>query len=153
FAPRIPEEGLQRVFDLETALLPIVAEMEDAGLRLDVAYLRGLEKTMTAQVAQTAEEVYALAGTRFNLNSTPQLDDRLYNRLGLPVLKETKTGRSTDESVLRALSSQHPLPAKLLEYRERQKLVSTYVTALAASVNPETGRVHPHFRQLGAVSG
>jgi DNA polymerase I len=153
FASRIPEDGLQRVFDLEMALLPIVAEMEDAGLRLDVAYLRGLEKTMTAQVARIAEEVYALAGVRFNLNSTPQLADVLYNRLGLPVLKETKTGRSTDESVLRALSSRHPLPAKLLEYRERQKLVSTYVTALAASVNPETGRVHPHFRQLGAVSG
>jgi DNA polymerase I len=104
-------------------------------------------------VARVAEEVYALAEARFNLNSTSQLAEILYDRLGLPVLKETKTGRSTDEGVLRALSSRHPLPAKLLEYRELQKLVSTYVTALAASVNPETGRVHPSFRQLGAVSG
>jgi DNA polymerase-1 len=134
-------------------LLPIVARMEDAGVRIDVGYLRRLEGVMTAQVARIAEEVYELAGARFNLNSTAQLADILYNRLGLPVLKETKTGRSTDEGVLRALSPRHPLPAKLLEYRERQKLVSTYVTALAASGNPETGRVHPHFRQLGAVSG
>jgi DNA polymerase I len=153
FAARVPAEGLQRVFDLEMELLPIVAGMEDAGVRIDVAYLRGLEEMMTAQVARVAEEVYDLAGTRFNLNSTPQLAEILYNRLGLPVLKETKTGRSTDEGVLRALSSRHPLPAKLLEYRELQKLVSTYVTALAASMNPETGRVHPNFRQLGAVSG
>src|SRR5207248_8945508 len=104
-SPRSGDEGLQGVFDLEMALLPIVAGMEDAGLRIDVAYLRGLEKTMTAQVAQIAEEVYALAGLRFNLNSTPQLADVLYNRLGLPVLKETKTGRSTEESVARDLSS------------------------------------------------
>jgi DNA polymerase-1 len=153
FEPRVRAEGLQRVLELEMALLPIVARMEDAGVRIDVAYLRGLEEMMTAQVARVAQEVYVLAGTPFNLNSTAQLGDILYNRLGLPVLKETKTGRSTDESVLRALSTHHPLPAKLLEYRELQKLISTYVTALAASVNPETGRVHPHFRQLGAVSG
>jgi DNA polymerase-1 len=153
FAPRIPEAGLERIFHLEMALLPVVAAMEDAGVRLDVAYLRGLEQVMTAQVAASAEEVYALAGARFNLNSTAQLAEVLYDRLKLRVIKETKTGRSTDESVLRALSISHPLPAKLLEYREKQKLVSTYVTGLAASVNPETGRVHPHFRQLGAVSG
>jgi DNA polymerase-1 len=153
FAGRLREEGLQPVFELEMRLLPIVAAMEDAGVGIDVAYLRGLESLMKAQVARVAEEVYELAGTRFNLNSTPQLAEILYNRLGLPVLKETRTGRSTDESVLRALSGRHPLPAKLLEYRELQKMVSTYVTALAASMNPETGRVHPHFRQLGAVSG
>lgn len=153
FAPRVSAEGLQRVLELEMALLPVIAQMEDAGVRIDVPYLRRLEEMMTAQVTRVAEEVYELAGARFNLNSPPQLAEILYNRLGLPVLKETKTGRSTDESVLRALSARHPLPAKLLEYRELQKLVSTYVTALAASVNPETGRVHPHFRQLGAVSG
>jgi DNA polymerase I len=152
-APRLEPEGLQRVFELEMELLPIVAGMEDAGVRIDVGYLRSLEKTMTADIARIVEEIYALAGTHFNLNSTQQLADILFNRFGLPVIKETRTGRSTDESVLRALSGRHPLPAKLLEYRERQKLISTYVTALAASVNPETGRVHPHFRQLGAVSG
>ncbi len=153
FAPRIPEAGLATIFHLEMALLPVVAGMEDAGIEVDVAYLRRLEGVMTGQVARIAEEVYELAGARFNLNSTAQLAEILFDRLRLPVLKETRTGRSTDEGVLRGLSSRHPLPAKLLEYRERQKLVSTYVTALAASVNPETGRVHPHFRQLGAVSG
>ena len=153
FAARVPAEDLQPVFDLEMALLPIVAGMEEAGVRIDVAYLRGLEELMTAQVARVAEEVYELAGTRFNLNSTSQLAEVLYDRLDLPVLKETKTGRSTDEGVLRALSSRHALPVKVLEYRELQKLVSTYVTALAAGMNPETGRVHPNFRQLGAVSG
>jgi DNA polymerase-1 len=152
-APKVKEEGLQRILELEMVLLPIIARMEDAGVRIDVNYLRGLEGVMSAKVAAIAEEVYRLAGARFNLNSTPQLAEILYDRLHLPVLKETKTGRSTDEGVLRALSSKHPLPAKLLEYREYQKLVSTYVTALAASANPETGRVHPHFRQLGAVSG
>jgi DNA polymerase-1 len=108
---------------------------------------------MAGQVQAIAQEIYALAGITFNLNSTVQLAEVLFNRLGLPRIKETRTRPSTDESVLRALASQHPLPARVLEYRELTKLISTYVDALAASVNPATGRVHPSFRQLGAISG
>jgi DNA polymerase I len=153
YAPRIPTEGLQPVFDLEMALIPIVAAMESAGIRIDVPYLKQLEETMQVQVRALTEEIYAIAGKQFNLNSTPQLANLLYNELGLPALKQTRTRPSTDESVLRTLADRHPLPAKILEYRELTKLISTYVVALAASVNPETGRVHPSFRQMGAVSG
>jgi DNA polymerase-1 len=153
YLPLIAEAGLQRVFDLEMALIPVVAGMESAGIRIDVPYLRGLEGTMQAQVQAITDEIYAMAGLQFNLNSTPQLADLLYNRLKLRPLKRTRTGFSTDESVLRDLAADHPLPEKILEYRELTKLISTYVVALAASVNPETQRVHPSFRQLGAVSG
>jgi DNA polymerase I len=153
YAPQIEAAALQRVFDLEMALIPIVAGMESAGIRIDVPYLKQLEATMQAQVGALTEEIYAIAGKQFNLNSTPQLGDLLYNQLGLPILKETRTRPSTDERVLRSLADRHPLPAKILEYRELTKLISTYVIALAASVNPETGRVHPSFRQMGAVSG
>jgi DNA polymerase I len=153
FRPRVAAGDMERVFDLEMALIPIVAAMETAGVRLDVGYLNGLKHQMSGQVQALATEICTLAGVQFNLNSTVQLGDVLFNRLGLPRIKETRTGSSTDESVLRALATQHPLPARVLEYRELTKLVSTYVEGLSASVNPITGRVHPSFRQLGAVSG
>jgi len=153
FAPRIDAEGARRVFDLEMQLVPVVAAMETAGVSIDRAYLRTLGEGMQAQVAALSEEIYRLAGTEFNLNSTPQLADLLYNRLGLRTLKQTRTRPSTDESVLKVLAREHPLPEKILTYRELTKLISTYVVALDASVNAETGRVHPSFRQLGAVSG
>jgi DNA polymerase-1 len=153
FAPQLDAAGQRRVFDLEMQLLPVVAAMETAGICIDRPYLDQLGQAMQAQVEALSEEIYQLAGIRFNLNSTPQLADLLYNRLGLRALKQTRTRPSTDESVLRVLSREHPLPGKILAYRELTKLISTYVVALAASVNRETGRVHPSFRQLGAVSG
>lgn len=153
FEPRIEEEGLRRVFDLEMALIPVVAAMETAGICIDVPYLKRLEARMQEQVRALTAEIFAMAGAEFNLNSTPQLADLLYNQLKLRPLKQTRTRPSTDESVLRVLARDHPLPDKILAYRELTKLIGTYVVALAASVNPETGRVHPSFRQLGAVSG
>ncbi len=95
-----------------------------------------------------------LAGEEFNLNSTPQLREILFEKLGLPVLKRTKTGPSTDASVLEELAAMgHPLPIQLLEYRQLEKLRNTYVDALPRLVNPETGRIHTSFNQTVAATG
>jgi DNA polymerase-1 len=99
-------------------------------------------------------EIWKEAGTEFNLNSNPQLREILFTRLELPVLKKTKTGASTDASVLEELAAQgHDLPILLLEYRQLEKLRSTYVEALPVMVNPETGRLHTSFNQTIAATG
>jgi DNA polymerase-1 len=100
------------------------------------------------------EEIFKVAGTEFNLNSTPQLREILFDRLGLPVLKKTKTGASTDASVLEELAAEgHEVPRLLLDYRELEKLRSTYVDALPQLVNPRTGRIHTSFNQTVAATG
>jgi len=100
------------------------------------------------------DEIFKIAGEPFNLNSTPQLREVLFQRLGLPVLKRTKTGPSTDVSVLEELAEQgHQVPRLLMEYREMEKLRGTYVDALPRLVNPETGRIHTSFNQTVAATG
>jgi DNA polymerase-1 len=99
------------------------------------------------------QRLYTLAGGEFNVNSPKQLADILFNRLGLPPLKKTKTGYSTDESVLTHLAAQHELPAEILAYRQITKLKSTYVDALPALINPRTGRIHTTFHQAVAATG
>ena len=100
------------------------------------------------------KQIYAAAGMEFNINSNPQLREILFTRLGLPVLKKTSTGPSTDASVLQELADAgHALPALLMEYRELAKLESTYLDALPAMVNPDTGRLHTSFNQTVAATG
>ena len=98
-------------------------------------------------------EIYELAGKPFNIDSRLQLSELLFRQLGLPVLKRTKTGPSTDAEVLEDLARQHPLPAKILEYRQQAKLKSTYVDALPGLVHPVTGRIHTSFKQDVAATG
>src|SRR5690606_33271190 len=100
------------------------------------------------------EEIYKIAGTEFNLNSTPQLREILFTRLELPVVKKTKTGPSTDASVLEELAAMgHEVPRLMMEYRELEKLRGTYVDALPQLVNPRTGRIHTSFNQTVAATG
>jgi DNA polymerase-1 len=108
---------------------------------------------MSARLAELSEELYALAGSTFNLNSPRQLGQILFERLKLRVIKRTKTGPSTDSDVLQQLAADHPLPQKLLQYRELSKLVSTYVDALPKLLDPRTGRLHTSFNQAATATG
>ncbi len=138
---------------LEVPLIGILTEMEETGIALDLAALELLRARMSARLVDLTQDIYRLAGTSFNLNSPRQLGQVLFDRLKLPVIKRGKTGPSTDSSVLQHLARQHPLPQRLLEYRELAKLVSTYVEALPRLVNPATGRVHTSWNQTATATG
>jgi len=152
-SPEIAASGLERVFQLESELLPVVAQMESDGVAIDAAYLTELAADLEKQIEAKAEACYAAAGTRFNLNSPRQIATILYERLGLNATRHTTMGPSTGEPALKALAGTHPLPALILEHRELSKLRSTYALGLLRSISLETRRVHPSFQQIGARSG
>ena len=152
--PKLETMGLGSLYaELELPLAGVLARMEAAGVALDLRYLAGLRASMEASLSSLTEEIYRLAGTTFNLNSPKQLAQVLFERLQLPVIKRTKTGASTDSDVLQQLAARHPLPEKLMQYRELSKLVSTYVDALPRLVNPATGRIHTSFNQAATATG
>ncbi|WP_442481298.1 DNA polymerase I [Aeoliella sp. SH292] len=138
---------------LEVPLIEVLAELEYNGIRVDVARLSELSKEFGDRLQTLEEEIEDLAGHPFNIASPKQLAEVLFTELKLPVLKKTKTGPSTDASVLEELASQHPLPAKIMEHRGYAKLKGTYVDALPEMVHPETGRVHASFNQVVAATG
>ncbi len=144
-------EGVYR--EIEMPLVPVLADMEMAGVAVDVPYLQALAEELRARLDALTAEVYALAGLEFNLGSPKQLAFVLFEKLGLPPLKKTKTGYSTDADVLEALAPHHPVVAKILQHRELAKLLSTYVEVLPRLVHPETGRVHTTFNQTVAATG
>ena len=127
--------------------------MEQAGVAIDVMFLRGMSKELEGQIANLTKDIHRAAGGPFNINSTQQLGEILFSKLKLPTIRKTKTGFSTDVSVLEALQHQHPIVDNLLEYRQLSKLKSTYVDALPELVNPDTGRVHTSFNQTIAATG
>jgi DNA polymerase-1 len=148
------ERELERVYwEIEMPLVEVLAEMELVGVAVDVPYLQELGRELRARLRDLAEEIYALAGMEFNPSSPKQLAFVLFEKLGLPRLKRTKTGYSTDAEVLEALAPHHEVVAKILEYRELSKLLSTYVEVLPRLVNPRTGRVHTTFNQTGTATG
>jgi DNA polymerase I len=150
----LDERGTKSLFhDVEMPLVGILADMEESGVRVDVKYLQKLQTEFGADIAAIEKEIFDLAGQPLNLNSPKQLSTLLFEKLKLPVIRRTKTGFSTDEEVLRKLGAQHPLPAKLLDYRELSKLKSTYIDALLTLVHPETGRVHTSFNQAVTATG
>ena len=154
--PRLEEEGLGPIYrDLELPLIAVLAEMERAGVRIDVAHLQAMSRDMERQIQGLTREIHAMAGGEININSPIQLREVLFDRLGLKSAKKTAKTRaaSTAEEVLEELAQSHPLPRKILEYRSVQKLKSTYVDALPALVHPETGRVHASFNQTVAATG
>ena len=155
FEPQLEEQALDRLFrDLEIPLVPVLARMEANGIRIDVPFFREMNGRLEGELEGLRGEIVALAGEEFNLNSTPQLREILFDKLGLPVLKKTKTGPSTDASVLEELAEMgHALPTRLLEYRQLEKLRNTYVDALPRLVNPRTGRIHTSFNQTVAATG
>lgn len=153
-ARRLEEEGLAELFwEVEMPLCRVLASMEQAGVAIDVELLRRMSREMGGEIDRLAEEIYHLAGTRFNLNSPKQLADVLFTRLGLPVIRKTKTGPSTSADVLEELADKHEVVALILDYRQLVKLKSTYIDALPGLVNPATGRVHTTFHQTVTATG
>jgi len=140
--------------DIEMPLVPVLADMERTGVRIDLEFFDALRERFTREIAQVEEEIYKLAGGEVNLRSVPQMRELLFDRLELPVIRKTKTGPSTDESVLSELAAEgHQIPRLILEYRELDKLDGTYVSKLPALVNPATGRIHTTFNQTVAATG
>jgi DNA polymerase-1 len=152
---RLDEAALADLLaDLEMPLVPVLLAMELAGIGIDEDFFRTMRSRLARELDQIRDEIYKLAGGDFNLNSTPQLREVLFDRLDLPVLKKTKTGASTDASVLEELAAMgHMVPRLMMEYRELEKLRSTYVDALPRLVNPRTGRIHTSFNQTVAATG
>lgn len=155
FSKELEEQGLRGLLDdLEMPLVPVLTEMEQAGIAIDEAFFRDMRARLKRELDQIQDEIFKLSGSEFNLNSTPQLRQVLFEKLDLPVLKKTKTGPSTDASVLEELAADgHEIPRLLMEYRELEKLRSTYVDALPQLVNARTGRIHTSFNQAVAATG
>ncbi|HJU03993.1 MAG TPA: DNA polymerase I [Nitrospiraceae bacterium] len=151
---RLSEQGSLRLFEqVEMPLVPVLAEIERNGFRLDVKALEALSKEMEREMDRISEGITRIAGEEFNFNSPKQLATVLFEKLGLKPLRKTKTGYSTDEDTLMQLATQHELPAQILACRGLSKLKSTYVDALPALVNPETGRLHTSLNQTVAATG
>jgi DNA polymerase-1 len=150
-------------YDLEVPLVPVLVAMERAGIGLDVAYMRQLGETLGKRIMQVEDQIYDAAGEKFNINSGIQLGSILFEKLGLPTagLSKTATGRySLTADALEKLSArlaeagdQHEILEQVLHYRQLAKLKSTYVDALPDLANPQTGRIHTSFNQLGAATG
>ncbi|MFM8434486.1 MAG: DNA polymerase I, partial [Planctomycetia bacterium] len=153
-AAALEADGLAILFaDVELPLAAVLAGMEFRGVRIDVGTLAALSKDYAARLAALEAEIHALAGHAFSIASPLQVRAVLFDELGLPVVKRTKTGPSTDAEVLEELAPLHPLPAKLLEHRKYAKLKSTYVDALPTLVEPATGRIHTTFNQTVTATG
>jgi len=154
YQPLLGDQHQSELFrDVEMRLVPILEEMETAGIRIDPAHLKGLAEEFRVKLSRREEEIYQLAGRPFNINSPQQLGTILFEDLALPHGRKTKTGYSTDIKVLEKLASQHELPALIIEYRNLAKLLSTYVDKLAKLVDPETGRIHTSFNQTVTTTG
>lgn len=138
--------------DLEVPLVRVLAKMEEVGVGVDRAVLEGLSKDLVDECDRLKREIWKVAGEEFNVNSTPQLRELLFERLELTPQKKTKTGYSTDAASLEKIRDQHPVVEHLLQYREVEKLRSTYGEALLAEVAPD-GRIHATFNQTVARTG
>ena len=156
FESVLATERLTDIFrDIEMPLIPVLADMELAGIKVDGDYLKQLSGEFQERLDQKMDQIYAEAGQEFNINSPKQLGQLLFEELDLPknLTRRTKTGYSTDIRVLQRLAPHHPLPELILEYRSFSKLKSTYTDALVGLINPDTGRIHTSFHQAGVRTG
>ena len=155
FQPELEGHALDGLFrDVEMRLVPVLARMERNGVRIDPVFFSEMSRALEYELGRVREEIFEEAGSEFNLNSTPQLRTVLFEDLGLPVIRKTKTGPSTAASVLEELEALgHPVPRLLMKYRRMEKLRSTYIDALPGLVHPRTGRIHTHFNQTVAATG
>ncbi|EPY01248.1 DNA polymerase I [Magnetospirillum fulvum] len=154
--PRLLAEKMVEVYEtLERPLIPVIVAMERAGLKVDRAFLQALSEDFGRRLADLEAEVIALnGGEAFNLASPQQLGKVLFETLNLPGGKKTKTGQwATGADILEELAPLHPLPARLLDWRQLAKLKSTYTDALVAQINPATGRVHTSFSLAATTTG
>ena len=143
--------------EIEMPLIPVLADMEMTGIDLDIDFLKHMSNDLQTRLKELENIVYEHVGERFNINSTQQLSNAIFNRLKLVPpdrTRRTESGNySTSAEVLEALQGKHPVVDLLLEYRELSKLKSTYLDALPEQVNPKTGRVHTSYNQAGSVTG
>lgn len=156
FAPLLKQEGLESLFfEMEMPLIYVLAEMEATGVKLDTNALKQSSEVLSQQLTALEDSIYDLAGQSFNINSTKQVGEILFDKLKLDEkAKKTKTGGySTSEEVLEKIRSKHPIVDKLLEYRGIKKLLSTYIDALPALIHPETGKIHTSFNQAVTATG
>lgn len=153
----LKEKHLWRLFtEIEMPLVPVLAAMEMAGVRLDVPFLERMSAELAGRLRELEARIQEIVGYPFNVNSTQQLSDALFKKLGLPTqgVRKTQSGHfSTQADVLERLRSKHPVIEVILEQRELAKLKSTYVDALPKLVNPNTGRLHTSYNQTGTVTG
>ena len=152
--PKLEEMEQRQLFDeVEMPLVEVLTAMEWAGIRIDSDFLGALSKEMKGKLSALEREIHELARGPFNIASPKQLGEVLFERLGLPKGRKTKTGWSTDVEVLSALAEQHPVAARILEHRSLAKLKNTYCDALPKLVNPDTGRIHTSFNQAVTATG
>ncbi|HEX7712993.1 MAG TPA: DNA polymerase I [Bacillota bacterium] len=140
-------------YDVELPLVKVLFSMERTGVKVDPESLRGYGKTLKLREKELEVEIYRLAGEEFNINSPKQLGALLFEKLGLKAPKKTKTGYSTDAEVLDSLAEAHPIIPQILEYRQNQKLQSTYIDSLITLIHPRDGRVHTTFNQAVTTTG
>lgn len=155
FERQLEDQELAPLFrTVEMPLVPILARMERTGIRIDEVFFQTMGERLATELAHIQQEIHSITGKELNLNSTHQLREILFEDLELPILKRTKTGPSTDASVLEELAAMgHDVPRLLIEYRQLEKLRSTYVDALPKLVNPRTRRIHTSFNQAVAATG
>ncbi|PIR65894.1 MAG: DNA polymerase I [Candidatus Omnitrophica bacterium CG10_big_fil_rev_8_21_14_0_10_43_8] len=151
---QLQEKGLYELFfNIELPLVYVLAQIEYAGVRIDTGYLAKMSTRLKKDLDNLTARIYEIAGGEFNINSPKQLSAILFDKLKLRVVKKTKTGVSTDESVLQVLAAEHALPDAILQYRQLFKLKSTYVDALPELVNKKTDRLHASFNQTVTATG
>ncbi len=149
------EPTLQSVFEtIEMPLIPVLARMEREGVLIDASQLEKQSAELEKRLMELDEEITGLAGQTFNLNSPKQLQEILFGKLNLPVLKKTPLGQaSTADDVLQILALDYPLPKLIIEYRGLAKLLTTYTKKLPTQINLQTGRIHTSYHQMGAATG
>jgi DNA polymerase-1 len=154
--PRLSAEpALRRLYEeVEIPLIPVLSHMERHGVLVDAAMLHRQSAELARRIAEVEAQAFTAAGGEFNLGSPKQIQDILFNKLGLPVLRKTPTGQpATGEDILQELALDYPLPALILDYRALSKLKSTYTDKLPEQINPATGRVHTSYHQAVAATG
>jgi DNA polymerase I len=152
--PQLKEAGLLELYEkIEVPLVEVLAEMEFSGISVDRHRLLEMDEALTEDISSVEDKIFEIAQGAFNINSPKQLSQVLFEKLGLPVVRKTKTGVSTDESVLQELSQSHEICQWILKYREFNKLKSTYVQGLLEQIHPLTHRIHTSFNQTVTATG
>lgn len=152
--PSLEQQGMTSLYtDMELPLMRLLYKMETDGVRVDEQVLLELGNRFDARASELEQQIYAQAGERFNILSTKQLGTVLFEKLGLPPVKKTKSGYSTDADTLDKLADKHPIVKMVQEYRFTTKLKSTFITGLLAAMSPRDGRVHTAFQQCVTATG
>ncbi|MGM0498578.1 MAG: DNA polymerase I [Bacillota bacterium] len=152
--PKLKKDNLLKLYqEIELPLIKVLARMEYNGVKVDKKWLNSLSKRLGKRLDIIVDKAHKLAGEEFNLNSPKQLGEILFEKLGLPVIKRTKTGYSTNASVLEKLEGKHEIIPLISEYRELAKLKSTYIDSLPPLINEETGKIHTSFNQMVTATG